>query len=42
VQVVNVMMGDLSDAQIKDVQAFSLNAYQALAAYQLPASDHST
>jgi DNA-binding MarR family transcriptional regulator len=42
VQVVNVMMGDLSDAQIKDIQAFSLNAHQALAAYRLAASDYST
>jgi DNA-binding MarR family transcriptional regulator len=42
VQVVNVMMGDLSDAQIKEIQAFSLNAYQALATYRLTASDHST
>jgi MarR family transcriptional regulator, organic hydroperoxide resistance regulator len=42
VQVVNVMMGDLSDAQIKEIQAFSLNAYQALAAYRLAADDQFT
>jgi DNA-binding MarR family transcriptional regulator len=42
VQVVNVMMGDLSNAQIKDIQNFSLNAYQALAAYRLAADDLST
>jgi DNA-binding MarR family transcriptional regulator len=34
-QVVSVMMGDLSNAQIKDIQSFSLNAHQALTAYRL-------
>jgi MarR family transcriptional regulator, organic hydroperoxide resistance regulator len=38
-QVVSVMMGDLSNAQIKDIQNFSLNAHQALAAYRAIASD---
>jgi MarR family transcriptional regulator, organic hydroperoxide resistance regulator len=42
VQVVTVMMGDLSNAQIKDIQNFSLNAYQALATYRLTAHDQST
>jgi DNA-binding MarR family transcriptional regulator len=34
-KVVSVMMGDLSNAQIKDIQSFSLNAHQALTAYRL-------
>jgi MarR family transcriptional regulator, organic hydroperoxide resistance regulator len=34
-QVVNVMMRDLSNAQIKDVQNFSMNAHQALVAYRI-------
>jgi DNA-binding MarR family transcriptional regulator len=38
-QVVSVMMSDLSNAQIKDIQSFSLNAHQALAAYRLSPSD---
>jgi MarR family transcriptional regulator, organic hydroperoxide resistance regulator len=42
VQVVNVMMGDLSDAQIQDIQTFSLSAHQALATYRLTAHNHST
>jgi MarR family transcriptional regulator, organic hydroperoxide resistance regulator len=38
-QVVSVMMGELSNAQIKDIQNFSLNAHQALAAYRLSPVD---
>jgi DNA-binding MarR family transcriptional regulator len=33
-QVVKVMMGDLSDAQIKDIQDFSLQAHQGLTLYR--------
>ena len=33
-EVVKVMMGDLSNAQIKDIQDFSLHAHQALALHR--------
>jgi DNA-binding MarR family transcriptional regulator len=33
-QVVKVMMGDLSNAQIKEIQDFSLHAHQALALHR--------
>jgi DNA-binding MarR family transcriptional regulator len=38
-EVVSIMMGDLSNAQIKDIQNFSLNAHQALVAYRLSPGD---
>ncbi len=37
-EVVKVMMGDLSNAQINDIQDFSLQAHQALALHRASAS----
>ncbi|MBS7807387.1 MarR family transcriptional regulator [Variovorax sp. PCZ-1] len=38
-QVVNVMMGDLSNTQIEEIQDFSLNAYEALAQHRVSMQD---